>query len=324
MQACLSPCTNSDDRKPVSRPTHCCACAADGDIPEVTPVQQVLKDMHDPISEKLLKSGAYQPLWQQQAEDDEADAQRRLEELVAKKQAEEDRRAREAEEAAAAAAALATAAKEAEVAAKEKEAAAKAAAKASDKKKSSSPKTASKKAEATAVKKEKDQDAAVIVEDEAEVDAKMQTRFEFEVKVVGARGLRSSDWSPGTAQPYCLCQTIGKNKQKCRTRTASDKEKPNWNQKVKLTLNYKDSVKITVMDQDAGKPDTKLGFVEIPFDDLCSKGIQGELKLAECTEGCEGYVNLNVKLLRSYPNEGSEVLERSMENSEAAMSGEVQ
>eukprot|EP00933_Yihiella_yeosuensis_P000191 TRINITY_DN1002_c1_g1_i1.p1 TRINITY_DN1002_c1_g1~~TRINITY_DN1002_c1_g1_i1.p1 ORF type:complete len:267 (+),score=114.21 TRINITY_DN1002_c1_g1_i1:95-895(+) len=227
------------------------------------------------------------PMWLEEAQAAQsaadAAAARRAEELEAKKiedakKAEEAKEAQQKEEAAAAAAA--------EAAASTKKSATPSAKKATAKK-AAAPKVA----------------APAATEAASAIDP-TKAKFEFEIKITSARGLRDADWLAGTSDPYCLIQSQGgKTNQKFKTKVVDNKENPVWNQRAKMTLDYGNSLKFTILDYDQGKEDDLLGWMELPFDELCPKGVDGEFRLKDASDTAkarEAYVKVAVKLLRSY------------------------
>lgn len=142
----------------------------------------------------------------------------------------------------------------------------------------------------------------ISAEQQQKIDATRESgdiKFEFEVKCVSARGLRDADWLEGTSDPYCLCEAVGKVKSKFKTKTVSNKENPVWNQAAKMQLCRGDKLKFSIFDQDTGKADDFLGYVELNFDQI-HIGYEGELALKDASDTAakqEAYIKVRVRNL---------------------------
>jgi len=285
----------------------CCAVQEVGSTAEAVAETKCLSDQPIPPPGKplwLTEAEAYVTLQKQK----EAEAAQRLQQL-AEKAAEEERKAKEEAQRKAAE----------EEAKKAKEAEAKAKKKVSSKK-AAAPKTPTKpdleedvKA-ADAKQEAKPEDSQQLkVDSPKEANAQAdeppkpkpeENRYEFEVKCVSARGLRDADWLEGTSDPYCLCESIGKVKSKFKTKTVKNKENPVWNQAAKMQLGQGDKLKFSIFDQDTGKADDFLGYIDMPFEKIYPQGFEGELALKDASDSAkkqEAYIKVRVRHLRAIP-----------------------
>mmetsp|Transcript_21579 Transcript_21579/g.50187 ORF Transcript_21579/g.50187 Transcript_21579/m.50187 type:complete len:292 (-) Transcript_21579:125-1000(-) len=283
----------------------CCAVQeVQGSTAEAVAETKCLSDQPIPPQGKplwLTEAEAYVALQKQK----EAEAALRLKEL-AEKAAEEERQAK-AEAERKAAEEEAKKAKEAEAKAKKK----------TSSKKAAAPKTPTKpdleedlkaaeaKQEEPAADKEPTKEPAP--KPEAPKAKPEDMRYEFEVKCVSARGLRDADWLEGTSDPYCLCESVGKVKSKFKTKTVKNKENPVWNQAAKMQLGMGDTLKFSVYDQDMGKADDFLGYIDLPFEKIYPQGFEGELALKDASDSAkrqEAYIKVRIRHLRAIQGDG--------------------
>jgi hypothetical protein len=147
------------------------------------------------------------------------------------------------------------------------------------------------------------EESKALVEEAVKAFNENHVKFDFEVKVESARNLRDADYLTGTSDPYCTIESLGASKLKFRTKTVNDKENPVWNQKVKMSLELHENIKFTIKDQDVGKSDDLLGWVEVPFKDIAGKGFDGELKLHDASDTPlprDAFLKLTIKFVGSH------------------------
>jgi hypothetical protein len=148
-------------------------------------------------------------------------------------------------------------------------------------------------------------------------------RFDMEVKIVSARGLRDQEvWDevsqfsgsliggvrkvstgePPPSQklnPFCVCELRGERKVKFRTRALEDTDAPSWNQVAKVRVSDGDILKFMVNTQASPQSVELLGWAEMNFEQLAS-GYYGELRLKDASDSPkatkEAYLKVRIKV----------------------------
>lgn len=148
-------------------------------------------------------------------------------------------------------------------------------------------------------------------------------RFDMEVKIISARGLRDQEvWdevsqlsgsfiggvrkvSTGEAppsqklNPFCVCELRGERKVKFRTRALDDTDTPSWNQVAKVRVSDGDILKFMVNTQASSESVELLGWAEMTFEQLLS-GYFGELRLQDASDSPkaarEAYLKVRIKV----------------------------
>merc|ERR1719476_843582 len=114
--------------------------------------------------------------------------------------------------------------------------------------------------------------------------------------MIGARDLRNADWV-GKSDPYCICETLGKETSRIETEVVDDCLNPKWNLEAQV-INYKieDALKFTVKDKDPLKPDDILGTVTLPSESFLGAGFDGELQLTQTTNDIPSFLKIRVEV----------------------------
>jgi len=114
--------------------------------------------------------------------------------------------------------------------------------------------------------------------------------------IVGARGLRDSDWMPGSGKPdcYCVVKVAGREEEVYRTKTLDNTLEPVWKEEAGLAEYEGEALEFSVWDQDATSSD-KLGKVVLESGSF-AEGFNGELMLEEAGKGIKAYLKVKVKM----------------------------
>eukprot|EP00435_Cladocopium_sp_Y103_P056006 s391_g18.t1 len=105
-------------------------------------------------------------------------------------------------------------------------------------------------------------------------------KYELEVQILSADGLRNADWLSSGSDPYCLVTVKGKGKSSIRTKTMKNEHNPLWRHTDKIEDFYHgDKLAISVRDADRLKHDDMLGHVQLETEQLIPDGFEGDLKL---------------------------------------------
>lgn len=120
----------------------------------------------------------------------------------------------------------------------------------------------------------------------------------LKVRVVGAKGLRNTDWF-GKSDPFCAVEIQGKPDKNCKTMVVNDSLAPRWNQTFEFD-NYEqgDTVVFTILDKDTAR-DGLLGKAVLGSQKFFGKkgGFRGELMLTDAGKGAEAYVQVEVEFV---------------------------
>lgn len=105
-------------------------------------------------------------------------------------------------------------------------------------------------------------------------------KYELEVQILSADGLRNADWLSSGSDPYCLVTVKSKGKSSVRTKTIKNEHSPLWRHTDKIEDFYHgDKLAISVRDADRMKHDDMLGQVQLQTEQLIPDGFEGDLKL---------------------------------------------
>eukprot|EP00913_Durusdinium_trenchii_P007395 g6954.t1 len=105
-------------------------------------------------------------------------------------------------------------------------------------------------------------------------------KYQLEVQILAAEGLRNADWLSSGSDPYCLVTVKGKGTATVKTKTIKNEHSPLW--KHTDTINdfyHGDALSIQVKDADRLKHDDLLGQVQLLTEQLIPDGFDGDLKL---------------------------------------------
>ncbi|CAJ1336971.1 unnamed protein product [Effrenium voratum] len=131
-------------------------------------------------------------------------------------------------------------------------------------------------------------------------------RYEMEVTILSADGLRNADWLGSGSDPYCLCTVRGKGGASFRTPTVQNQHCPVWNHMEKITdFLHGDALYLSVKDSDKLKYDDILGEVSLTTEQIVPGGFEGDLKLRntghKAPDKTPAFVTVAIKLLARYP-----------------------
>eukprot|EP00419_Tripos_fusus_P008759 CAMPEP_0172662694 /NCGR_PEP_ID=MMETSP1074-20121228/5501_1 /TAXON_ID=2916 /ORGANISM="Ceratium fusus, Strain PA161109" /LENGTH=349 /DNA_ID=CAMNT_0013478625 /DNA_START=149 /DNA_END=1198 /DNA_ORIENTATION=+ len=121
----------------------------------------------------------------------------------------------------------------------------------------------------------------------------------YHVMVIGARGLRNTDWMPGLGKPDCYCEVraIGEGASEEPlhvTKTINNTLEPMWREEASLRLyKKKQALQFTVWDKDLLGP-AFLGKVELKAGYFNKYGFNGELPLEESGKGIIAYLRFKI------------------------------
>mmetsp|Transcript_28470 Transcript_28470/g.88560 ORF Transcript_28470/g.88560 Transcript_28470/m.88560 type:complete len:362 (+) Transcript_28470:83-1168(+) len=126
-------------------------------------------------------------------------------------------------------------------------------------------------------------------------DGKAQGEPKLLISVVGARGLRESDWMPGSGKPDCYCEVKTGNLLLHTTRVIDNACEPLWAEECKVSdLADGSPLEFHVHDKDAVGSDF-LGSATLSAKEYMREGFNGEIKLDK-SGASQAYIRLKVKL----------------------------
>jgi len=115
------------------------------------------------------------------------------------------------------------------------------------------------------------------------------------ITVVGARGLRDSDWLPGTGKPDCYCEVMAGGRRLHTTATVESTCEPVFDEAFWVADLEEDSpLEFRVYDKDLAGRDF-LGKALLPAKDYAAEGFNGELKLLD-TKADQAYIRVKAKV----------------------------
>jgi len=122
---------------------------------------------------------------------------------------------------------------------------------------------------------------------------------ELVITVVGARGVRSSEWLPGTGKPDCYCEVRGGAEKLYTTKAIGDVLEPVWLETFEVAEIADDSaLEFSVYDKLNDRDpvgSSFLGVARLEAKDYARAGFNGELKLADAGVE-EAYIRVKVKV----------------------------
>jgi len=126
-------------------------------------------------------------------------------------------------------------------------------------------------------------------------DAPKENQQEVVVTIVGARGLRDSDWLPGAGKPDCYVEVRSADKLLHTTEVINNTCEPVWAEEKPLTeLEAGASLEFTVWDKDTIGSDL-LGKAVLNPEDYAGVGFNGELQLKDAKVP-QAYLRVKVKM----------------------------
>mmetsp|Transcript_63707 Transcript_63707/g.126036 ORF Transcript_63707/g.126036 Transcript_63707/m.126036 type:complete len:362 (+) Transcript_63707:93-1178(+) len=122
----------------------------------------------------------------------------------------------------------------------------------------------------------------------------------YHVMVIGARGLRNTDWMPGLGKPDCYCEVraVGhgaSSEPLFVTKVLDNTLQPIWREEASLpAYKKKQALQFKIFDKDLTGSDY-LGKVELEAGYFNKVGFNGELPLEEAGTGIKAYLNFKIK-----------------------------
>jgi len=147
------------------------------------------------------------------------------------------------------------------------------------------------------------EDAATQPEPEAaadpEPDAEPEKEPKLVITVVGARGIRESDWTPfknsEASKPDCYCEVRLGGKTIHTTSTIDDCCEPVWAEECSVAeLGENQALEFAILDKDLVGSES-VGMASIQAKDFEAKGFNGELKLADAKVD-QAYIRVKIKV----------------------------
>jgi hypothetical protein len=136
----------------------------------------------------------------------------------------------------------------------------------------------------------------------------------LKVTVVGCKGLQNADWI-GLSDPYCICEILGEEDWKFRTKVITGTLDPVWNHVETLTeYVVGDALVFKVYDRDVGNADDFLGEVVLKASSL-ENGFDGELPLLNAGRGVSPTIHIRAAFEEA--QQPSEAGEQAQQPSEA-------
>jgi len=122
----------------------------------------------------------------------------------------------------------------------------------------------------------------------------------YTVLIVGARGIRNTDWMPGAGKPDCYCEVRatgnGASSQPLFvTKVIDDSLEPMWREEAALpAYKKKQGLQFKVFDKDLASSDY-LGKVELEAGYFNKDGFNGEMPLEEAGTNIKAYLRFKIK-----------------------------
>lgn len=138
------------------------------------------------------------------------------------------------------------------------------------------------------------------------------------VTVVGARGIRNSDWLPGLGKPDCYCVVKRAGKMVHKTQTITDSLTPQWAEEFDIhEYNDGEELEFNVWDSDLIGEDY-LGKVVLKPEQFMENGLIGDYEMEEAGKNIRAYLAIKIKLPdKVYPSAQQAELEVTIEKGAA-------
>jgi len=157
---------------------------------------------------------------------------------------------------------------------------------------------------------------AAMVETDAKTDAITIGR-KMTVMIVGAKGIRNSDWLPGLGKPDCYCTATVAGKQLYKTKTIDNSLAPEWSEEFDVELGEEQQLEFGVYDSDLVGADF-LGKVSVKSQQVMEDGLNNDFLMEDAGANVKAYLGIKIKLQgQEYPEKAVEV-EVALEKGEAA------
>lgn len=145
-----------------------------------------------------------------------------------------------------------------------------------------------------------DEEAAVVFPTKREnSDTAMVELPGLTLAIVAARGLRSSDWSPGngTSECYCILKALGRKPRELhRTKVVKDTLQPVWKEEVVVGAAVHDSLfEFSIWDDGHVGGSELLGKTILDRSSIGHGGFCGDLLLTDGCNGSDGHLTVKVK-----------------------------
>jgi len=117
----------------------------------------------------------------------------------------------------------------------------------------------------------------------------------FVFMIVGARGIRNTDWLPGLGKPDCYCEVKSGGQLIHTTRIINDTMVPRWAEEFNVDdLNDNENLEFKVYDKDVVGSDY-LGKVVLQPDAFAEKGCCQDFEMLEAGKNIKAYLGLKMK-----------------------------
>lgn len=121
----------------------------------------------------------------------------------------------------------------------------------------------------------------------------------FTISIVGARGIRNSDWMPGSGKPDCFCEVKrkvgGEEELLHKTKTIDNSMMPRWTEEFQVwNLEENETLEFQVYDKDPVGQDY-LGKVLLTPDAYAEKGCNTEFMMEEAGKNIKAFLGLKLR-----------------------------
>jgi len=132
--------------------------------------------------------------------------------------------------------------------------------------------------------------------DDIQMAEQKVTKPQFTISIIGARGIRNSDWLPGTGKPDCYCVVTRGGKEIFRTKTIDNSLTPNWAEDFELSeYNDGEELEFKVWDKDLIGSDY-LGKVVLTKEQFAANGVNGDFEMEEAGTNIRAYLSLKIQV----------------------------
>jgi len=136
------------------------------------------------------------------------------------------------------------------------------------------------------------------------------------ITIIGARGIRNSDWLPGSGKPDCYCVAKKAGKILHKTETITDSLAPQWSEEFDVFDYNGEEFEFNVWDSDVIGEEF-LGKVVLKPEQFMENGLNGDYEMEEAGTNIRAYLGLKIKLpSKLYPSRQGGELEVTIEKGE--------
>lgn len=152
---------------------------------------------------------------------------------------------------------------------------------------------------------------------ELDIVGEEDPKAKFTISILGAKGLRDSDWLPGSGKPDCYCVAMRGGTEIYRTKTIDNSLTPYWEENFDVfEYNDGEELEFKVYDKDLVGSDL-LGKVVLTKELFAVNGVNGEFELEETGTNIRAYLALKIKVLgQDYPLGSATEFEVTVEKGE--------